>query len=1171
MKNRLLTLLLGCLCSMAQAQLSDVTQPGDTIVATSGNSPGSEGVTNAIDNADTKHLNFDITNTGFTVTPSVGLTVVKGLSLTSANDAPDRDPMTYLLEGSYDGENFVEISSGGVADFPTRFHTNYIFFDNAVPYATYRLIFPTVDNSSCCMQIAEVEFLGAQAPGDVTQPGDAVVATSGNSPGSEGVGNAIDNADTKYLNFDISNTGFSVSPSVGMTVVNGLSLKSANDAPDRDPITYLLEGSYDGENFTEISSGDVADFPTRFHTNYIFFDNSIPYPTYRLLFPTVDGSSCCMQIAEVEFLGTQAPGDVTQPGDEIIATSGNSPGSEGVTNAIDNADTKYLNFDISNTGFTVFPSVGLTIVNGISLKSANDAPDRDPITYLLEGTYDGENFVEVASGSVADFPTRFHTNYIFFDNGVAYSGYRLLFPTVDGSSCCMQIAEVEFLGVQLPGDATQPGDAIIATSGNSPGSEGVGNAIDNADTKYLNFDISNTGFTVTPSVGLTEIIGMSLKSANDAPDRDPITYLLEGSYDGENFTEVSSGDVADFPTRFHTNYIFFDNSTPYLTYRLIFPTVDGSSCCMQIAEVELFPRPGGSCADYNAVSEGLITQHPSDTPVLAGSTAAINVIPSGPWNVQWLKKAPGEDAFVEVDGATSATLEVKNASADMDGTVFQARVSTSDCDAQLSEEITLSIFTPSATTSVGFSFRGSGANGAPTNMAGDDIAGAHAQAYWNNLDGGSGDSGAGVYDAETEASEGTAVDSNNEATNVGLEFTTSGTWGAGSRTSSGTGRMLNGYVRTFGSYENDDPSELVVYGLPAGTHSLLVYTVQAPLEFYDLDIEVEDANGTHNRFSRPQNSDEYNPSPNWVVVTAESASDRSIGNMLRFDNLKPSNGEVIIRGFTPSGQGVGPGVNGIQVLLNTDNVDSLPSITANPESTNGVVGGGLELNVGVSGDNLQIQWYRNGQAIDGANSARFIIGELTAEDAGAYSVGVSNGAGRIASKNAVVDVVSSSAISEGLVAHLPFDGNANDAAGGSNGQTKNGAGFGSGKIGQAVELDGTDDWVYVPDYSKVSEATTVSAWINSSDGFFGPIVRNWVQELGDGRFGQFMIDIPFPDDAASPLALGRLSVGPNEPVASHPISTSDGGAWHHIAMTANGRTITLYWDGEVCCCIRLFE
>ena len=37
------------------------------------------------------------------------------------------------------------------------------------------------------------------------------------------------------------------------------------------------------------------------------------------------------------------------------------------------------------------------------------------------------------------------------------------------------------------------------------------------------------------------------------------------------------------------------------------------------------------------------------------------------------------------------------------------------------------------------------------------------------------------------------------------------------------------------------------------------------------------------------------------------------------------------------------------------------------------------------------------------------------------------------------------------------------------------AGFGSGKIGQAVELDGTDDWVYVPDYTKVSGAMTASA------------------------------------------------------------------------------------------------
>src|SRR5215510_8563571 len=72
------------------AQISDITQPGDPIVPTSGNSPPSTGVANAIDDQLTKYLNLDILNTGFTVSPQVGLTEVQGLTLTSANDAPAR-------------------------------------------------------------------------------------------------------------------------------------------------------------------------------------------------------------------------------------------------------------------------------------------------------------------------------------------------------------------------------------------------------------------------------------------------------------------------------------------------------------------------------------------------------------------------------------------------------------------------------------------------------------------------------------------------------------------------------------------------------------------------------------------------------------------------------------------------------------------------------------------------------------------------------------------------------------------------------------------------------------------------------------------------------------------------------------------------------------------------
>jgi hypothetical protein len=87
-----------------------------------------------------------------------------------------------------------------------------------------------------------------------------------------------------------------------------LGLTSANDAPDRDPSSFVLSGSNDGGvTFTEIASGDIPAFGARFERRTVSFDNSTAYTTYQLIFPTTAGpSTCCMQIAEIELLGTAA-------------------------------------------------------------------------------------------------------------------------------------------------------------------------------------------------------------------------------------------------------------------------------------------------------------------------------------------------------------------------------------------------------------------------------------------------------------------------------------------------------------------------------------------------------------------------------------------------------------------------------------------------------------------------------------------------------------------------------------------------------------------------------------------------------------------------------------------------------------------------------------------------
>ncbi len=72
---------------------------------------------------------------------------------------------------------------------------------------------------------------------------------------------------------------------------------------------------------------------------------------------------------------TAADQTVTRAGDVIVSSStdaADSPAAEGVANAIDQkSSTKYLNFKKLNTGFTVTPSAGSSVVTGIALTSAN--------------------------------------------------------------------------------------------------------------------------------------------------------------------------------------------------------------------------------------------------------------------------------------------------------------------------------------------------------------------------------------------------------------------------------------------------------------------------------------------------------------------------------------------------------------------------------------------------------------------------------------------------------------------------------------------------------------------------------------------------------------------------------------------------------------------------------
>jgi hypothetical protein len=163
------------------------------------------------------------------------------------------------------------------------------------------------------------EILDYHRNPDVTVAGDTLVGVpdDGDWPAGEEPPNAIDDdVTTKYLHRKGGSmaTGFRVTPSVGATVVTGLTFTTANDVPTRDPITFELSGSNAGIDgpYELIAAGDIVDFAgetdwPRFTKNetLIKFDNDVAYAHYQIVFPTLRGESeTLMQIAEVEFIGT---------------------------------------------------------------------------------------------------------------------------------------------------------------------------------------------------------------------------------------------------------------------------------------------------------------------------------------------------------------------------------------------------------------------------------------------------------------------------------------------------------------------------------------------------------------------------------------------------------------------------------------------------------------------------------------------------------------------------------------------------------------------------------------------------------------------------------------------------------------------------------------------------
>jgi len=751
--------------------------------------------------------------------------------------------------------------------------------------------------------------------------------------------------------------------------------------------------------------------------------------------------------------GAVRAGDVTTPGDPVVPTSINSPDAERSPNAIDNNPaTKYLNFDKLNTGFTVTPSRGSSVVKGLALVSANDAPERDPASFTLEGSNDGgANWTMIASGPIPAFTARFQERVVSFPNTAAFTSYRLLFPTVAnaGSANSMQIAEVQFLNSTLnrsigahfigrninstidPSElAGVGGFAQRNWNGVNQGDPAVGTSAalrdrdGNLTPVTLQYDANDSWNNDGPSGTANErLMGGVIKAAGAGHvDTFTLHNVAPGRYDLVLYADVNLNSslfptnvvAVDFTAGATTYYI--NEMHRFEFYKQAFNTTD--------------PASGGSRDTGNFVVFDALTPDASGNLVFTMKYIGTQGDGSGLAAVQLLSHEPkvfdavganlthmrvtftkpvtdgaGETDNYRLSGGltissavldashTTVTLTTSPQTAGSTYTLTINNVASRDAFAdQISPDTQVNIKAASPfDVAINFSGGNPGQPDVPWRLAPNEVAGVFPTAGWNNIDGNIGDTTMLDYYPLTHT--------DGSATPVTISFSADEEWSSFADTSTPDGKLFRGY---FGFANGDGVATsnirpVALHGVPEGHYTVVVYTLRDGSGEPETITINNDADSTLH--VKSESGGDWNANKAFRRGTSISLATAQLCNYVQFDNVQPVAGTITVDARSEFFRSP---VNGMQLVL----TDVIPiSFVTQPVDTVAPPSAPFSFSVTVIGSGPRtIQWKTNGVAIAGANSLTYSGTAASYMDLLNFTVDVGNSAGTVTSSPGVLHV-----------------------------------------------------------------------------------------------------------------------------------------------------------------------
>lgn len=283
-----------------------------------------------------------------------------------------------------------------------------------------------------------------------------------------------------------------------------------------------------------------------------------------------------------------------------------------------------------------------TIPTGFKARALSESSIR----ISWSGSGDAFNIMRSMDGKVfTDYATVDGSTFSFTDSGLSAStAYLYKVCSVSGT---VKSGYTSSLGVATNAlaklaDITDDISGVLTVqSENTNTNENSKKLLDNdVYTKYLFY--AATGWIKYNFPKGAIVTQYAITSANDAAERDPQNWKLEGSNDNLQWVLIDARENQKFAGRYAKLHFSVNNETPYTYYRLSITKNNGSATMTQLAEWELF-------ADAGVVRNNSAPPTPGSFTFLSQKSAngMVDIMPASHMIIlNWTDNSTSEDYFV---------------------------------------------------------------------------------------------------------------------------------------------------------------------------------------------------------------------------------------------------------------------------------------------------------------------------------------------------------------------------------------------------------------------------------------------------------------------------------------------------------------------------------------------